>query len=88
MTPHAFSEDQLCERPALQVLGSLGWQTASAAYEIFGPSGTFGRETPTEAVLIPRLWTRDSPGPTHPRFTRARCRPYSSMFYEHFPNVA
>ncbi|MGH7536424.1 MAG: type I restriction endonuclease, partial [Gemmatimonadales bacterium] len=56
MTPHAFTEDQLCERPALQVLASLGWETVSAADEVFGASGTLGRETPGEAVLVPRLW--------------------------------
>jgi type I restriction enzyme R subunit len=55
MAPHVFSEDQLCERPALQVLGSMGWQTASALDEVFGRGGTLGRETPTEALLISRL---------------------------------
>jgi hypothetical protein len=51
MTPHGFTEDQLCEQPALQVLAALGWQTVSATDEVFGPGGTFGRETPSDAVL-------------------------------------
>jgi type I restriction enzyme R subunit len=55
MTPHAFTEDQLCEQPALQVLASLGWATLSGADEVFGEGGTLGRDTPGEAVLVPRL---------------------------------
>lgn len=55
MTPHGFTEDQLVERPALEVLESLGWTVVSAAEEVFGRDGTLGRETPGEAVLLPRL---------------------------------
>jgi type I restriction enzyme R subunit len=55
MTPHGFTEDQLVERPALEVLESLGWEVISAAEEVFGAGGTLGRETPGEAVLLPRL---------------------------------
>ena len=31
MTPHGFTEDQLLERPALEVLKTLGWTVVSAA---------------------------------------------------------
>lgn len=55
MTPHGFTEDQLVERPALEVLDALGWTLVFAAEEKFGESGTLGRETPGEAILLPRL---------------------------------
>jgi type I restriction enzyme R subunit len=53
--PHAYTEDQLVEQPAIQVFAALGWTTVSAMEEIFGPNGTLGRETPGEVVLLPRL---------------------------------
>jgi type I restriction enzyme, R subunit len=55
MTPHAFTEDQLCEQPALQVLEELGWETLCASDEVFGQGGTLGRESPGDAVVLPRL---------------------------------
>jgi type I restriction enzyme R subunit len=55
VTPHGFTEDQLVEQPALEVLETLGWEVVSAAEEVFGAGGTLGRETPGEAVLLPRL---------------------------------
>jgi type I restriction enzyme R subunit len=54
---HAYSEDQLVEQPAMQLLATLGWQVLSAAEETFGLGGTFGRETKGETVLLPRLRT-------------------------------
>lgn len=54
---HAYSEDQLVEQPAMQLLATLGWQVLSAAEETFGLGGTFGRETKSETVLLPRLRT-------------------------------
>jgi type I restriction enzyme R subunit len=68
--PHAYTEDQLCEQPAITLFAELGWQTVSAMEEVFGapspglsatlshPMGegaSLGRETPSEVVLIPRL---------------------------------
>ena len=53
----AYSEDQLVEQPAMHLLATLGWQVLSAAEEIFGLGGTFGRETKGETVLLPRLRT-------------------------------
>src|SRR5437899_11972081 len=53
--PHAYTEDQLCEQPAVELFAELGWETVSALEEIFGKDGTLGRETPSEVVLLPRL---------------------------------
>ena len=64
--PHAYSEDQLVEQPALQLLASLGWRTASAMEEVFGVEGTLGRETPGESVLLPLL--RNALGRLNPSF--------------------
>lgn len=52
MSPHAFSEDQLVEQPAIGLFAALGWQTVSATEESFGPGGTLGRETRGEVVLV------------------------------------
>jgi type I restriction enzyme R subunit len=53
--PHAYSEDQLVEQPAIEVFAALGWETVSARDEVFGPGGALGRETKAEVVLEPRL---------------------------------
>jgi hypothetical protein len=55
MSPHAYSEDQLVEQPAISLFTELGWQTASAMEEVFGQSGTLGRETSGDVVLVPKL---------------------------------
>ena len=55
MSPHAWTEDQLVEQPAIGLFATLGWQTVSAMEETFGPAGTLGRETKGEVVLVPRL---------------------------------
>jgi type I restriction enzyme, R subunit len=53
--PHAYTEDQLVEQPAIGLFEALGWETVSAAEEIFGTAGTLGRLTKMEAVLAGRL---------------------------------
>jgi type I restriction enzyme R subunit len=53
--PHAYTEDQLVEQPAIGLFAELGWQTVSALEEMFGVGGTLGRDTTGEVVLIPRL---------------------------------
>jgi type I restriction enzyme, R subunit len=68
--PHAYSEDQLVEQPAIGLFGELGWATVSALEEAFGtpspglaatlshPIGegaSLGRETKGEVVLVSRL---------------------------------
>lgn len=57
MSAHAYTEDQLVEQPAIGLLAELGWQTVSAVEETFGATGTFGRETKGEVVLLSRLRT-------------------------------
>ncbi len=53
--PRAYTEDQLCEQPAIGLFAALGWQTVLAMEEVFGARGTLGRETPGEVVLESRL---------------------------------
>ena len=55
MSPHAYTEDQLVEQPAIGLFAALGWQTVSALEETFGTGGTLGRETRGEVVLTERL---------------------------------
>ena len=53
--PHAYTEDQLVEQPAIGLFAELGWQVVSALEETFGTSGTLLRETKGEVVLVGRL---------------------------------
>ena len=53
--PHAYTEDQLVEQPAIGLFAELGWQTVSALEEAFGATGTLLRETKGEVVLVSRL---------------------------------
>ena len=53
--PHAYTEDQLVEQPAIGLFAELGWQTVSAMEEILGDDGTLGRDTPSKVVLEARL---------------------------------
>jgi type I restriction enzyme R subunit len=57
MSPHAYTEDQLVEQPAIGLFAALGWQTLSAMEETFGAGGALGRETKGEVVLLQRLRT-------------------------------
>lgn len=50
-----YSEDVLIEQPAIALFSELGWETANCFHEKFGVHGTFGRETSSEVVLLPRL---------------------------------
>jgi type I restriction enzyme, R subunit len=47
-----FTEDQLVEQPAIELLQSLGWDTVNAFHEILGPEGTLGRASQSEVVLV------------------------------------
>ncbi|HLE63373.1 MAG TPA: type I restriction endonuclease [Pyrinomonadaceae bacterium] len=53
--PHPYTEDHLVEQPAVQLFAELGWTTVSAIEEVLGLSGTLGRETKSEVLLLPRL---------------------------------
>lgn len=44
MSPHAYTEEQLVEQPAIGLFAALGWQTVSAMEEAFGSGSTLGRE--------------------------------------------
>ncbi|NBW83699.1 hypothetical protein EBR21_18290, partial [bacterium] len=57
MTSHSYSEDQLVEQPAIGLFAEMGWQVISGSNEIFGSSGTLGRETKGDVVLVTRLRT-------------------------------
>jgi hypothetical protein len=50
-----YTENSLVEQPAIELLSSLGWDTANCFYETFGPQGTLGRETPYDVVVEPKL---------------------------------
>ena len=52
--PHLDSEQAL-ENEAIALFSTLGWETLNAYQETLGISGTLGRETRSEVVLIPRL---------------------------------
>lgn len=54
-TPNEYSEDALIEQPAIELLSSLGWQTANLFYEAFGQAGTEGRASNREVILVQRL---------------------------------
>src|ERR1035437_6679378 len=55
--PHAYTEDQLVEQPAIGLFAELGWTTVSALEETFGPAGTLLRETKGDVVLVSQLHT-------------------------------
>ena len=55
MKSNNYTEDQLVEQPAIGLFAALGWQTTSAMEETFGTTGTLGRETKGEVVLVARL---------------------------------
>ena len=55
MSPHAFTEDQLVEQPAVGLFAEMGWETASGSDEVFGAAGTLQRETKGDVVLASRL---------------------------------
>ena len=53
--PHAYTEDQLVEQPAIRLFAELDRQTVSALEETFGATGTLLRQTKDEVVLVSRL---------------------------------
>ncbi len=56
MTPVGFSENTIIERPAIELLGKLGWEPVDVFYETLGSSGTLGRENQSEVILQSRLF--------------------------------
>jgi type I restriction enzyme R subunit len=55
VTPRRFTEAELVERPALELLAELGWTVVDAYGETLGPAGTLGRDSIHDVVLTHRL---------------------------------
>ena len=55
MTPGRYSEDELVERPAIELFEALGWDHIDAYHETLGPEGTLGRDNRSEVFLAERL---------------------------------
>lgn len=68
MSPERFSEAELVERPAVELLAELGWETVNAYEESLGPGGTLGRDNRHETILVHRL--RDALSFLNPRAPR------------------
>jgi type I restriction enzyme R subunit len=51
----SYSENTLIEQPAMSLFDGLNWMVRNYLEESFGQTGTLGRETPSEVVLISRL---------------------------------
>jgi type I restriction enzyme R subunit len=50
-----YSESTLVEQPAIELFQSLGYEHQNCFNEKFGETGTLGKETPSDVVLVPRL---------------------------------
>jgi type I restriction enzyme, R subunit len=55
VNPRRYTEAELVENPALDLLAELGWTVVDAFSETLGPSGTLGRDSIHEVVLTHRL---------------------------------
>lgn len=49
---YTYTEDHLIEQPAILLFAEIGWSTVSAMEEVLGSSGSLGRETKSEVVLL------------------------------------
>jgi type I restriction enzyme, R subunit len=47
-----YSEDKLIEQPAIALFKDLGWQTINCYHEKYGETGTLGRSSSEEVVLV------------------------------------
>ena len=50
------TERKLVEDPAIELMETLGWDTASLFHEAPGPNNPTGRQSFKDAVLPTRLW--------------------------------
>ncbi len=55
MTPEGYGEGALVERPAMELLAALGWETVDARQEVLGDGGTLGRDSRRDVVMQHRL---------------------------------
>ncbi len=53
--PAGYNEGPDVERPAIDLLRRMGWQTIEAYDEAYGPLGTLGRDNRSEVILRSRL---------------------------------
>src|SRR5262245_5288874 len=70
----SYGENALVEAPAIELLASLGWNTANLYRETFGVDGTEGREAEHEVILKRRLRAaleRLNPGLPSDAYTQA-----------------
>lgn len=51
MSPSRYTEAELVERPAMELLEELGWDPIDAFSEKLGPDGTLGRDSFTDVIL-------------------------------------
>lgn len=52
MSRGKYTEDQLVQQPAIELIGDLGWTTVDAYSEVLGPDGTLGRDNHGEVFLM------------------------------------
>ncbi len=55
MVSIGYTEQELIEQPAIELLKELGWEHINALHEILGPSGTLDRDNQSEIILQSRL---------------------------------
>ena len=53
--PGRYSEDQLVEQPAIELLEALGWSHINAYHETLGHEGTLARDNKAEVFLVRKL---------------------------------
>ncbi|MBN1641910.1 MAG: type I restriction endonuclease subunit R [Anaerolineae bacterium] len=73
------------EAATMALFSQLGWETVNAYHETYGPSGTLGRETRSDVVLLSRLEAAlsrlnpDLPPETHAQVVEELTRDRSAM---------
>ena len=50
-----YTEDELIEKPAINLFSDIGWQTLDCFSEVFGEEGTLGRDNRSEVILVREL---------------------------------
>jgi len=55
LASRGYTEDELIERPAIELLEKFGWDHINALHETFGHSSTLGRDNQSEIILQSRL---------------------------------
>ena len=50
-----YTEDELIEKPAINLFSDIGWQTLDCYSEVFGEEGTLGRDNRSEVILVREL---------------------------------